>query len=111
MNQEIEMALNLLNKIPKEEVERLAFLEASRLLTKRVLAGKTDFLEVGQEKISLREFKITRNKIFIGQLKKQLKCGGCLENHPACIDFHHTNHKTLSISAMVHKAYPIDPLE
>jgi len=50
------------------------------------------------------------NKQCIKIWKTQFVCVLCGENEPCCIDFHHTNHKTLSISAMVHKAYPIEAI-
>ena len=39
------------------------------------------------------------------EYKKTLKCSECGEDHPACIDFHHTNdNKEGNVSKMVHEA-------
>jgi hypothetical protein len=43
------------------------------------------------------------NRKYIEEIRKNSKCEECLENHPACLDFHHINEsqKDLDISRAI----------
>lgn len=46
-------------------------------------------------------------------LKRTLKCNRCPENHPAVLDFHHTdpNAKELAVSCMVQKGFGLKKIQ
>lgn len=54
----------------------------------------------------LRKRREDRAKWFVS-LKSQLKCEICGEDHPACLDFHHSNadEKFMGVAEMVSFAY------
>ena len=44
---------------------------------------------------------------WFAQFKEQLACNRCGENHPACLQFHHTDpsRKEISVALAVHRAW------
>lgn len=69
--------------------------------------GKTHFSR-NKEKYSagLKRRRGERTKWFVS-LKSQLKCEMCGEDHPACLDFHHSDakEKFMGVAEMVSFAY------
>lgn len=54
-----------------------------------------------------RREQTARTRLWFRELKKTLKCSKCGENHPACIQFHHTvpDEKEFNIADMVRSGY------
>lgn len=50
-----------------------------------------------------------KNIIWFHEYRKTLKCGRCGENHPACLEFHHSdpNKKEYNIGTIVYSTYSI----
>lgn len=71
-------------------------------------AAQRDYARRNQEKNYqyARERKDEIREWFI-EIKKDLKCQTCGENHPACLEFHHENEddKYGCVSSMVHAGY------
>lgn len=63
-----------------------------------------------------RKFKkerLLKLSIWLKTYKVSLLCSICSENHPACLDFHHTNPKTKegSISTMIGEGYSLKRIQ
>jgi hypothetical protein len=52
-----------------------------------------------------------KNKKWLEDYKKTLKCSLCGENHPGAIDFHHKQKKEFSIPWIVHNGYSIENIK
>ena len=62
------------------------------------------------EKAHVKRRKMEIKKWF-QKYKKSLKCSKCGENHPATIDFHHTEKKEQNISKMVGDGYSVERIK
>jgi hypothetical protein len=55
------------------------------------------------EEVSRTKLRKKDIRLWLQEIKKNLCCIRCPENHPACLDFHHrdANHKEISISTAI----------
>jgi len=59
-----------------------------------------------------RKIQRDRNREFVLEYKRSHPCEKCGEDHPACLDFHHTDkNKEFTISALKHQAYSLEKLK
>jgi hypothetical protein len=54
-----------------------------------------------------------KTKVFMRELKSQLKCIRCGENHPACLDFHHRNpkEKLMTVGQVFQRGWSISSIK
>lgn len=53
-----------------------------------------------------------KNIAWFDEYKKNLKCANCPENHPACLDFHHTDptKKEFNVSTIIYSTYSVETI-
>jgi hypothetical protein len=75
-----------------------------RICTEKNREYQKKWYSSNREKQIKRNAEIRDTKItWLKEYKKKLKCSQCEENHPACLEFHHTNpsNKIDGVSQMV----------